>query len=67
MRRTDQRRAAVWALYQSDLLDRPLEQTLGPGAHPFTRELGEEGYAAIELLLDRAHQAGLVPAHPPLR
>lgn len=39
MRRTDQRRAAVWALYQSDLLDRPLEQTLGPGAHPFTLEL----------------------------
>jgi N utilization substance protein B len=39
--RTDQRRAAVWALYQSDLLDRPLEQTLGPGAHHFTRELAE--------------------------
>ncbi len=33
----------------------------------FTRDLGEEGYAAIELLLDRAHRAGLVPAHPPLR
>jgi N utilization substance protein B len=39
--RTDQRRAAVWALYQSDLLERPLEQTLGPGAHNFTRELAE--------------------------
>jgi N utilization substance protein B len=39
--RTDQRRAAVWALYQSDLLDRPLEQTLGPGAHHFTLELAE--------------------------
>ena len=33
----------------------------------FTRDLGEEGFAAIELLLDRAHRAGLVPAHPPLR
>jgi N utilization substance protein B len=41
VRRTDQRRAAVWALYQSDLLERPLEQTQGPGAHPFTRELGQ--------------------------
>ena len=39
MRRTDQRRAAVWALYQSDLLDRPLEETLGSGRHAFTGEL----------------------------
>ena len=28
----------------------------------FSRDLGEEGYAAIELLLGRAYQAGLVPA-----
>ena len=40
MRRTDQRRAAVWALYQSDLLGRPLEETFG-SAHPFTRELAQ--------------------------
>ena len=33
----------------------------------FSRDLGEEGYAAIELLLGRAHQAGLVPAFGPLR
>ena len=33
----------------------------------FTRELGDEGYAAIEGLLDRAHAAGLVPAVPALR
>jgi transcription antitermination protein NusB len=39
VRRTDQRRAAVWALYQSDLLGRPLEETFGSDAHPFTREL----------------------------
>ena len=33
----------------------------------FSRDLGAEGYAAIELLLGRAHQAGLVPAFGPLR
>ncbi|HEX8767251.1 MAG TPA: 1,4-dihydroxy-6-naphthoate synthase [Jatrophihabitans sp.] len=33
----------------------------------FSRDLGDEGYAAAELLLDRAHQAGLVPAFGPLR
>jgi N utilization substance protein B len=36
VRRTDQRRAAVWALYQSDLLGRPLEQTLSSDPKPFT-------------------------------
>jgi transcription antitermination protein NusB len=41
VRRTDQRRAAVWALYQSDLLGRPLEETFGPDAHPFSRELAQ--------------------------
>ena len=41
MRRTEQRRAAVWALYQSDLLDRPLEETFGHDAHAFTRALAE--------------------------
>jgi 1,4-dihydroxy-6-naphthoate synthase len=33
----------------------------------FTRELGEEGYAAAEALLTRAHEAGLTPATPALR
>jgi N utilization substance protein B len=35
--RTDQRRAAVWALYQSDLLDRPLE--FPPDTNRFSQEL----------------------------
>ena len=39
MRRTDQRRAAVWALYQSDLLGRPLDQLFSPDTHAFTRAL----------------------------
>ncbi|MHB8658523.1 MAG: transcription antitermination factor NusB [Solirubrobacteraceae bacterium] len=41
MRRTDQRRAAIWALYQSDLLNRPLEQTFTGDAHTFTRALAQ--------------------------
>lgn len=39
MRRTEQRRAAVWALYQSDLLGRPLEEMFTEDAPAFTREL----------------------------
>ena len=39
MRRTDQRRAAVWALYQSDLLGRPPEELHQPDTLPFTRAL----------------------------
>ena len=39
MRRTEQRRAAVWALYQSDLLGRSLEQMFPGDTHAFTREL----------------------------
>ena len=33
----------------------------------FTEDLGDEGHAAIEALLGRAHTAGLVPAVAPLR
>ena len=41
MRRSDQRRAAIWALYQSDLLERPLEETFPRDVHGFTRALAE--------------------------
>jgi N utilization substance protein B len=41
-RRTDQRRAAIWALYQSDLLDRPLEETFPRDVNHFTRALATE-------------------------
>ncbi|HEX3804627.1 MAG TPA: transcription antitermination protein NusB [Solirubrobacteraceae bacterium] len=41
-RRTDQRRAAIWALYQSDLLERPLDETFPRDAHAFTRVLATE-------------------------
>jgi len=41
-RRTDQRRAAVWALYQSDLLGRELGETLPRDVHMFTLALAEQ-------------------------
>jgi transcription antitermination protein NusB len=44
MRRTDQRRDAVFALYQHEITGRPLGELL-EGAKPFTRELAE-GVAA---------------------
>lgn len=41
MRRSEQRRAAVWGLYQSDLLGRPLEEVLPRETHQFTRALAQ--------------------------
>lgn len=40
MRRSDQRRDAVFACYQRDVTGRPLAELLGE-ARPFTRELAE--------------------------
>jgi len=40
MRRSDQRRDAVFACYQRDVTGRPLAELLD-GARPFTRELAE--------------------------
>ncbi|HWC86109.1 MAG TPA: transcription antitermination factor NusB [Solirubrobacteraceae bacterium] len=60
MRRRDQRRAAVWALYQSDLLGRPLEETLPRDAHAFTRALAyaaQERQAELDELISR-HATG---------
>jgi N utilization substance protein B len=50
LRRSEQRRAAVFALYQSDLLSRPLEETFPRDTHGFTRALAG---------LVRAHQPEL--------
>ena len=38
-RRSDQRRAAVFALYQHELTGRPLDEVFEPGAQSFTRAL----------------------------
>ncbi len=60
MRRTDQRRAAIWALYQSDLLGQPLEQSFPRDTHAFTRalaELVEAHHPELDELI-RAHASG---------
>ena len=60
MRRTDQRRAAVWALYQSDMLERPLEETFPRDVHGFTRALAEavrRNQPELDELISR-HAAG---------
>jgi N utilization substance protein B len=41
MRRSDQRRDAVFALYQHELTGRALAELLGDDARPFTRGLAE--------------------------
>ena len=50
MKRSDQRRDAVFALYQQEITGRPLGELL-EGAKPFTRELAE-GVAANRDELD---------------
>jgi N utilization substance protein B len=47
MRRSDQRRDAVFALYQRDVTGRPLDEQLAD-AKPFTRELAEGTDAELE-------------------
>jgi N utilization substance protein B len=57
MRRSDQRRAAVVAVYQHDLTGRRLAQTLGPDASAFARALA---HAAV----DRAQELdAIIDAH----
>ena len=56
MRRSDQRRAAVVALYQRDVTGRPLDETLDRRASAFTRELaaGTAGHQdELDALIDR--------------
>jgi transcription antitermination protein NusB len=58
MRRSDQRRDAVFACYQRDVTGRPLAE-LVDGAKPFTRELAEGVEAHLDeldaLIADHAH------------
>jgi 1,4-dihydroxy-6-naphthoate synthase len=43
------------------------QQHIALYVNEFTRDLGDEGYAAAEALLTRAFSAGLTPPSPPLR
>ncbi len=51
MRRSEQRKAAVVALYQRDVTGRPLDELVDRTATPFTRELAD-GVAREEPELD---------------
>ena len=60
MRRSDQRRAAVVALYQRDVTGRPLEALVDRNATQFTRELAEgtaQEQPQIDALIER-HAVG---------
>src|SRR3954447_22815768 len=60
MRRSDQRRAAVVALYQRDVTGRPLEALLDRDTKEFTRELAEgtvADQAELDALIER-HAVG---------
>ncbi|MBA2644059.1 MAG: transcription antitermination factor NusB [Solirubrobacterales bacterium] len=58
-RRSDQRRDAVFALYQHDVTDRPLDDLFEPSAAPFTRALAhatvDNGEELDELIERHAH------------
>ena len=59
MRRSDQRRDAVFALYQHEVTGRPLDE-LFDGAKPFTQQLAEQvdaGRAELDELIAR-HSKG---------
>ncbi|MGH2865618.1 MAG: transcription antitermination protein NusB [Solirubrobacteraceae bacterium] len=56
MRRSDQRRAAVVALYQHDLTGQPLVESLGPNASLFVRALAHaaaDRAAELDEVIDR--------------
>ncbi|HEX4760418.1 MAG TPA: transcription antitermination factor NusB [Thermoleophilaceae bacterium] len=60
MRRSDQRRAAVVALYQRDVTGRPLDALLPRDTKEFTRELAfgtAEEQAELDALIER-HSVG---------
>jgi N utilization substance protein B len=60
MRRSDQRRAAVVALYQRDVTGRPLEELIPRDASAFTRELiegTESEREALDAVIER-HAVG---------
>jgi transcription antitermination protein NusB len=69
MRRSEQRRAAVVALYQHELTGRTLEETLGPGAAPLTCALAHaaaERKAELDAAIDRHARGWSVQRIQPL-
>ena len=69
MRRTDQRRAAVVALYQADVTGRPITELVDRDATPFSRELAEgteRERGRLDELIDRHATAWSVDRIAPL-
>ena len=69
MRRSDQRRDAVFACYQRDVTGRPLSDLVAAGAKPFTRELAEGVEAErgeLDATIDRFAKGWSVERIPPL-
>jgi N utilization substance protein B len=68
-RRSDQRRAAVFALYQQDLTGRPLEDVFERDAAPFTKALAhatEDNRAELDDLISRHAQGWRLDRIAPL-
>jgi N utilization substance protein B len=60
VKRSEQRRQAVFALYQQDLTQRPLDELLGRDARPFTKALAhavEDNVEELDALIER-HATG---------
>jgi transcription antitermination protein NusB len=69
MRRSDQRRAAVIALYQHDLTGRTLAETLGANASLFTRALAhaaDDRSEELDAIIDRHAHGWAVERIQPL-
>jgi N utilization substance protein B len=69
MRRSDQRRAAVIALYQHDLTGRSPEETLGPDSSAFVRTLTQAAIdraAELDEVIDRHARGWSVDRIQPL-
>src|ERR1700712_1582702 len=59
--------AAYVAAHADEMSPDVQAQHIALYVNEFTRDLGDEGYAAASALLDRAYKAGLTPSSPELR
>jgi N utilization substance protein B len=69
MRRSDQRRAAIFALYQHDVTGKPIEDLLDRDASVFTRELArgtELEQHELDALIERHSQGWTLDRIAPL-
>ncbi|MEO6702766.1 MAG: 1,4-dihydroxy-6-naphthoate synthase [Jatrophihabitantaceae bacterium] len=60
--------AAAYVAAHADVMEPDVQaQHIALYVNEFTRDLGDQGYAAAAVLLERAHLAGLTPSNPSLR